>query len=84
MAPVESMLRIIFCARAGFHAGGPGDDFGADLGDDLDVGGLAERGFRIADDRYGFCAVRAGVFEGGDGEGSASAGSDADHDIFLA
>ena len=37
-----------FVGGAGLHAGGSGEDFGADLGDDGEVGGAFERRVGIA------------------------------------
>jgi hypothetical protein len=70
--------------RARFHAGGPSDHFGADLGNDRDVSGLFELRVPVTGDRNRFRALRAGELEGGDREWSASAGSDAYHDVVFA
>src|ERR1700687_3362870 len=45
--------------------------------------GFAERRVRVADDGNGLCAVRASILDGGDGEGSASAGGDAYDGVFF-
>ena len=62
----------------------PARTSGADFGDDGEVGGALERGVAVAGEGDGVCAAAAGVFDGGDGEGSASAGGDAEHDVVLA
>ncbi len=66
---------------AGLHPSGARDDLRPNLRDNCHVRGLAKRGFRVADDGHSLGAVPARIFEGRDGEGSASAGGNAHHDI---
>src|SRR5580700_8321159 len=68
----------------GLHAGGTGDDFGPDFGDDGGFDGSGERGARIAGDAGRFCAEGARVRDSGDDVGGASAGGEADDDVFAA
>ena len=77
------MLRTIFWAVRGLHAGGPGDDLGADLDDDSGVGDLGERGAVIAGDGGGNGAAGAGVLDGADDVRCASGCRDADDDVFA-
>ncbi len=83
MAPVVIMLRIIFCADAGLHAGGAGDHFGADLGDDRDVGDLGKGRALIAGDGGGVGSAGSGVGGGGDNIGRAAGSGEADDDVFA-
>ena len=69
---------------AGFHAGRSGENFGADFGDDGEIGGAFERGVSVAGEGDGAGSAAAGVFDGGDGEGGASAAGDAEDDIMFA
>ncbi len=62
----------------------PARHFGADFGDDGEIGGAFERGVAVAGEGDGAGAAAAGVFDGGDGERSASAGGDAEYDVVLA
>ena len=73
-----------FVGSSGFHAGGSGEDFGADFGDDGEIGGALERGIAVAGKCDGTGSATAGVLDGGDGEGSASAGGDSDYRVLLA
>ncbi len=73
------MAPVVIC---GLHAGGAGDDLGADLADDGGVGYIGERGVVIAGDGGGLGSTGAGVFDGADDVGGAAAGGDADDDIF--
>src|SRR5258708_742879 len=66
----------------GLHAGGAGDDLGADLADDGGVGNIRERRVVIAGDGGSFGSAGAGVFDGSDDIGRAPAGGDADNDVF--
>ena len=68
---------------AGFHAARACQDFGADVGDDGEMGSTFELGVGIAGEGDGLRATTTGVLDGRNCEGSASAGGNADHDIFL-
>ena len=70
--------------RAGFHARRAGDNFRTDFATIATCAALPSGEFAVADDGDGFRAVRARIFDRRDGEGSASAGGDADDDIFFA
>src|SRR5882757_7312275 len=67
----------------GLHAGGAGDDLGADLADDGGVGNIRERRVVIAGDGGSFGSAGAGVFDGTDNVRRAAAGGDADDDVFA-
>src|SRR5579859_7090303 len=47
------------------------------------MGRFAERGLRIAHDRHRLRAAHTRLFDGGNRKRSASAGGNADHDIFI-
>ncbi len=67
----------------GLHAGGTGDDFGADFGNDGDVGGFGDGRAVIAGNGGGEGATGAGVGDGGDHVRGAAGSGDADHDVFA-
>ena len=67
----------------GLHAGGTGDDLGADLDDDGVVGDLGERGAGVACDGGGDGSAGAGVLHRADDVGSAAGGGDADDDVLA-
>ena len=69
---------------ARFHAGGSGENFGSDFSDDGEISGALERGFAVAGKGDGAGSAATGVFDGGDGERSASAAGDAEDNIVLA
>ena len=77
------MLRIIFCADAGLHARGAGDDFGANLGDDGDIGRLGKGRALIAGDGRGVGSASACIGDGGDHVGRAAGGGEADDNVFA-
>ncbi len=77
------MLRIIFCADAGFHARGTGDDFGANLRDDGDIGDFSQRRTLVAGNCGRVSAARAGIGHGGDYIGRAAGSGETDHDILA-
>ena len=83
MAPVVIMLQDHLLGGAGLHAGGTGDDFGADFRDDGDVGGGGERGVVIAGDGGGVGATGAGIGHRGDDVGGAAGGGESDDDVFA-
>ena len=66
------------------HAGGSGQDFGADLGDDGEMRSALQRGIPVTGESDGVGTAAAGVFDGGNGEGSASAGGDTEDDVVFA
>ena len=68
---------------ASLHAGRARDHFRTNLGNDFQMRGFAQGRPGIADDGDGIRSTCAGVFNGRDGEGSASARCDADDDIVL-
>src|SRR5271165_1116910 len=72
-----------FVSGARFHAGGAGENLGADFGDDSEIGGAFERGVAVAGEGDGAGSAGAGVVDGSDGEGGAAAGGDAENDIAL-
>ena len=84
MAPVESMFNTIFCAVPAFIRLDPADNFRADLGDDAEVRGAFQLRIVVAGNGHGLCASTAGIFNGGDGVGSSSAGGYADDHVLLA
>ena len=69
---------------ARFHAGGSCENFGSDFSDDGEISGALERGFAVAGKGDGAGSAATGVFDGGDGERSASAAGDAEDNIVLA
>src|SRR5258708_10470759 len=68
----------------GLHAGGAGDDLGADLADDGGVGDAGERGVVIAGDGGGFGSAGPGLFDGSTTVGGAAPGGAADDVVFAA
>src|SRR5579864_5665784 len=68
---------------AGFHTAGACQDFGADVGDDGEMSSTFELGVGIAGEGNGLRATTTGVLDGRNCEWSASAGGNADDDIFL-
>src|SRR5580658_3601394 len=69
---------------AGFHAGGSGQNFRADFGDDGEMGGALEWRIAVAGEGDGAGSAVAAVLDGGDGERGASAGGDAENNVVLA
>ena len=70
--------------RAGLHAGGSGEDFWADFGDDGEIGGALKGRVAVAGEGDGVSSAATGVFDGRDCERSTPAGGDAEDDIVLA
>src|SRR6201981_2960321 len=68
---------------AGFHAAGTGQDFGADVGDDGEMGSTFELGVGIAGEGDGLRATTTGVLDGRNCEGGAPAGGNADDASVL-